>query len=211
MPHNHNSASVSGMAEQKQLPEPEKKPTEKSIEKPKLRPVLIGTDEERQAKMNSFIKDFGHFTKKLNEGLSQEDCWKDEQVVALFHEYLDLQVSEQIWAKDMELAMLRAKVQEGIPASPPQIKALKRFRDGYSKVPEMKVELQKALEKVGLKSLTDEDMKSLTIDQAHALMDILVPFRAKYGWGESPPEGFKTADKYRGNGPEYEGEEHDDH
>jgi len=188
------------MAEQKQLPEAEGKPTEKPvvkpIEKPNLGIVLIGTDEERKAKIESFIKDFGVFAKKLNEGLGA-DGYQDEQVVALFHEYLDLQVSEYIARKDVELKMLGQQIAEATPASEAQVRSLTKLRDFY---PELKSEWAKALEKAGLKSLNNEEMKKLTNDQAHAMMDHLVPFRNKLGFRDKLPAagngGFVPGDEY---------------
>ena len=194
------------MGEQVKLPEGEAKPTEKSvvkpIEKPNLGLVLIGTDEERKAKIESFIKDFGVFAKKMNEGLSGDDCYKDEQVIALFHEYLDLQVSEYIARKDVELKMLGQQIAEATPASEAQVRSLTKLRDFY---PELKSEWAKALEKAGLKSLNNEEMKKLTNDQAHAMMDHLVPFRNKLGFRDKLPPagngGFHTADQHEPQDP----------
>lgn len=180
------------MAEQAKLPE--KAPEKKEIEKPKLGPVLIGLEAARQAMMTDFVSDFKFFSRKVQEGLVKgEEPMSDEHVVSLFHEYLDLKVSEFIAVKDIEVAMLRQKVAEATPASDAQKAALKKLRDFY---PELKNEFKVALEKAGLKSLTDEDMNKITLDQASTMMSYLVPFRNKLGYRDSLPKGnFHTADE----------------
>lgn len=166
-------------------------PTEQKIEKPKLGFVLIDDVKESEKAIQLFVRDFTYFTKHLIATAPIKDPTLD-QINFLFAEFLDLKATEYIGMKDIELAFLKQKVAENTPASDAQKVAIKKLRDFY---PELKNDFQVALQKAGLKSMTDEDMEKLTMDQAHVMMDLLAPLRKRLGYRDRAPD-FNTGDKY---------------
>jgi hypothetical protein len=62
--------------------------------------VLKGTTEERQKAMASFAEDFNFFSRKMaNPAEGVFHPLRDEELISLFAEYLDLKVSEHISEK----------------------------------------------------------------------------------------------------------------